>query len=70
MTTFIFKVGQVVRIRSTLTTDTHAIEEMLGARGVAIKRYHTAFDNWYHIKVGNRVEPFLEHELDFRFAKR
>lgn len=68
---WVFEMGQTVRIRSTLMSDTHAIEDMLGERGTVVKRYVTSMYNepWYHVRVDNRVEPFREHELDYRFIK-
>jgi hypothetical protein len=68
---FLFHVGQKVRIKSTLTSDTHEIEEMLGHVGLVEKRYQTGLhkENWYHVRLGTRVEPFREHELDKRYAR-
>lgn len=68
---YLFDIGQKVRIKSTLQTDTHNVMDLLGEEGTVTKRYTTMLSSsrWYHVKVGNRVEPFEEHELDFRYAR-
>jgi len=68
---YAFEIGQTVRVCSTITCDTHAIEDMLGCKGMVTRRYSTMIhrERWYHIRMGNRVEPFREDELDFRFIK-
>jgi len=68
---YAFVVGQTVRVKKTLTCDTHAVEDMLGCKGIVVKRYQTMLHNefWYHVKIGKRVEPFREDELDYRFIR-
>jgi hypothetical protein len=66
----LYKVGQTVRIRSTLECNTRAILDILGRVGVVeritfgsiVKRV------MYDVHVGGRVEPFEECELDRRYA--
>lgn len=69
---FRFKVGQKVRILKTLTSDTYNIEDMLGKEGTIIKSYKSGLAriNWYNVKIGDRIEPFKEYELDYRYSKK
>lgn len=69
---FRFKVGQKVRILKTLTSDTYNIEDMLGKEGIIVKSYKAGFTqmNWYNVQIGNRIEPFKEYELDYRYSKK
>lgn len=69
-TPFIFEIGQIVRIKKTLTENVHAVLNMLGATGVVIKRKYASWNNWYDVQVGKRIEPFKETELDYRYAKK
>jgi len=70
-TIYAFNVGQKVRIKSTLTYDITDVEDMLGQIGVVKSRRCAIFvsEKWYNIRVGNRIEPFKEYELDYRYRK-
>jgi hypothetical protein len=68
-----FKAGQQVRIKSTLTTNVHAVLDLLGKVGTIEKAYVKGMldpEIMYDIRVGNRVEPFYEWELDQRYGRR
>lgn len=69
---YAFNIGQKVRIKSTLTCDTTGIEDILGQIGIVESRRFSIFSGatCYKIRVGNRVEPFKEYELDYRYGKR
>ena len=66
-----FRVGQTVRIRSTITSNVHAIGEMLGKLGtVEAVSVSMIFKRvYYDVRIGERVEPFEEHELDARYIR-
>lgn len=69
---FAFYVGQTVRVLKSLDVDTYYIQELLGSRGIVVKRFTTGIhkDNKYEVKFANgRIELFDESELDHRFAK-
>lgn len=67
----LFKERQKVRIKSTLEVDTTGIEDMLGSIGIVEQvRCLGLFDLriQYFVRIGKRLEPFYEHELDKRYA--
>lgn len=68
---FAFKVGQSVRIRVKLDDYWPDEDKWKGQIGTVVKRYEagtfTRKGNWYHIKLGNEIEPFKESELDLRY---
>jgi hypothetical protein len=65
-----FEVGQTVRIRSTLTVNVHAVVELLGRVGTVESRSRSMISDtrYYNVRVGDRVEPWEEDELDMRYA--
>lgn len=70
---FAFEVGQVVRVRKTLTTNVHAIGHLLGKRGVVESRRTTWLHkiNSYNVRFeSGEVEPFEGCELDRRYIRR
>lgn len=71
---FAFEVGQKVRIRVKLDDYWPDEDKWKGQIGTVVKRYESGTirrgENWYHIKLGNEVEPFKEFELDLRYKKR
>lgn len=68
-----FKQGQKVRIKASLTVDTFGIEDVLGKVGTVaqVQVVGMFFPKvQYMVRVGTRVEPFYEDELDMRYAAR
>ena len=69
----VFKVGDTVRIKSTLDINIGNIKDMLGQVGTVVKVYcRGVIKNtiMYDVEIGDRIEPFEEHELDCRYVRR
>lgn len=68
-----FKQGQKVRIKSSLTVNVDGVEDILGKVGTVdeVRMVGMLFPKVeYRVRVGNRVEPFYDDELDMRYAVR
>jgi hypothetical protein len=69
----VFKVGDTVRIKSTLDINITGVSDLLGKKGTVVKVYCKGIIRntiMYDVKIDDRIEPFEEHELDCRYVKR
>jgi len=68
----LFRVGDTVRILSSLQSNVHAIMDLLGKKGTVVSSRVTWLSKrvCYDVQVGDRIEPFEQDELDWRYVRK